>query len=206
MRLPLVDGQGNFGSVDGDPPAAMRYTESRLHKVAETLLRDIDRDTVDFIPNYDETQLEPAVLPAEYPNLLVNGAGGIAVGMATNIPPHNAGEVIDACIAYIKNPALSLDEMMEIVPAPDFPTGGIIMGRAGVRSAFETGRGSIVIRSITEIETHTNRDRIVIHELPYQVNKAQLLERIGELVRDKTIEGIGDIRDEIRSSWHARSH
>ncbi|MGB0181138.1 MAG: DNA gyrase subunit A [Candidatus Puniceispirillales bacterium] len=196
MRLPLVDGQGNFGSVDGDPPAAMRYTESRLHKVAETLLRDIDRDTVDFIPNYDETQLEPAVLPAEYPNLLVNGAGGIAVGMATNIPPHNAGEVIDACIAYIKNPALSLDEMMEIVPAPDFPTGGIIMGRAGVRSAFETGRGSIVIRSKTEIETHTNRDRIVIHELPYQVNKAQLLERIGELVRDKTIEGIGDIRDE----------
>lgn len=196
MRLPLVDGQGNFGSVDGDPPAAMRYTESRLHKVAETLLRDIDRDTVDFIPNYDETQLEPAVLPAEYPNLLVNGAGGIAVGMATNIPPHNAAEVIDACMAYINNPALSLDEVMEIVPAPDFPTGGIIMGRAGVRSAFETGRGSIIVRSKTEIEPHANRERIIIHELPYQVNKAQLLERIGEHVRDKTIEGISDIRDE----------
>jgi DNA gyrase subunit A len=196
MRLPLVDGQGNFGSVDGDPPAAMRYTESRLQKAAETLLRDIDRDTVDFIPNYDETQLEPAVLPAEYPNLLVNGAGGIAVGMATNIPPHNAGEVIDACMAYINNPALTLEEVMEIVPAPDFPTGGIIMGRAGVRSAFETGRGSIVIRSKTEIEPNANRERIVIHELPYQVNKAQLLDRIGELVRDKIVEGISDIRDE----------
>ncbi|MCE2517353.1 MAG: DNA gyrase subunit A [Alphaproteobacteria bacterium] len=197
MRVTLVDGQGNFGSVDGDPPAAMRYTESRLAKVAETLLRDIDRDTVDFIPNYDETQEEPSVLPAEYPNLLVNGAGGIAVGMATNIPPHNPTEVIDACMAYIRNPNITLDEVMEIVPGPDFPTGGIIMGRAGIRSAFETGRGSIPVRAKAEIETDArDRERILIHELPYQVNKAQLLERIGELVRDKTIEGISDIRDE----------
>ena len=195
MRVTLVDGQGNFGSVDGDPPAAMRYTESRLAKVAEALLRDIDRDTVDFIPNYDETQEEPSVLPAEYPNLLVNGAGGIAVGMATNIPPHNPTEVIDACMAYIRNPSITLDEIMDIVPGPDFPTGGIIMGRAGIRSAFETGRGSIPIRAKAEVEPG-DKDRIVIHELPYQVNKAQLLERIGELVRDKTIEGISDIRDE----------
>ena len=195
MRVRLVDGQGNFGSVDGDPPAAMRYTESRLARVAENLLRDIDRDTVDFIPNYDETQLEPSVLPAEYPNLLVNGAGGIAVGMATNIPPHNPTEVIDACIAYVQNPGITLDEVMEIVPGPDFPTGGIIMGRAGIRSAFETGRGSIPVRARAEVETG-DRDRIVVHELPYQVNKAQLLERIGELVREKSIEGISDIRDE----------
>ena len=195
MRVTLVDGQGNFGSVDGDPPAAMRYTESRLAKVAEYLLRDIDRDTVDFIPNYDETQMEPSVLPAEFPNLLVNGAGGIAVGMATNIAPHNPTEVIDACMAYIRNPAITLDEVMEIVPGPDFPTGGIIMGRGGIRSAFETGRGSIMVRARAEVETG-DRDRIIIHELPYQVNKAQLLERIGELVREKTIEGISDIRDE----------
>jgi DNA gyrase subunit A len=197
MRVPLVDGQGNFGSVDGDPPAAMRYTESRLDKVAESLLRDIDRDTVDFIPNYDETQEEPSVLPAEYPNLLVNGAGGIAVGMATNIPPHNPTEVIDACMAYIRNPQITLDEVMEIVPGPDFPTGGIIMGRRGIRSAFETGRGSIPVRGKAEVEsTARERERIIIHELPYQVNKAQLLERIGEMVREKTLEGISDIRDE----------
>ncbi|MGU9961982.1 MAG: DNA gyrase subunit A [Candidatus Puniceispirillales bacterium WSBS_2018_MAG_OTU23] len=197
MRVTLVDGQGNFGSVDGDPPAAMRYTESRLAKSAESLLRDIDRDTVDFIPNYDETQEEPSVLPAEYPNLLVNGAGGIAVGMATNIPPHNPTEVIDACMAYIRNPAITLEEVMEIVPGPDFPTGGIIMGRAGIRSAFETGRGSIPVRGKTEIESDAReRERIIIHELPYQVNKAHLLERIAELVRDKIIEGISDIRDE----------
>ena len=195
MRVTLVDGQGNFGSVDGDPPAAMRYTESRLAKVAEYLLRDIDRDTVDFIPNYDETQMEPSVLPAEFPNLLVNGAGGIAVGMATNIAPHNPTEVIDACMAYIRNPGITLDEVMDIVPGPDFPTGGIIMGRGGIRSAFETGRGSIMVRARAEVETG-DRDRIIIHELPYQVNKAQLLERIGELVREKTIEGISDIRDE----------
>ena len=197
MRVTLVDGQGNFGSVDGDPPAAMRYTESRLAKVSESLLRDIDKDTVAFIPNYDETQEEPSVLPAEYPNLLVNGAGGIAVGMATNIPPHNPTEVIDACMAYIKNPHITLEEVMEIVPGPDFPTGGIIMGRAGIRSAFETGRGSIPVRAKAEIETfNKDRERIVVHELPYQVNKAQLLERIGEMVRDKSIEGISDIRDE----------
>ena len=196
MRVPLVDGQGNFGSVDGDPAAAMRYTESRLHKVAENLLRDIERDTVEFIPNYDETQPEPAVLPAEYPNLLVNGASGIAVGMATNIPPHNPTEVIDACMAYIRNPQMTLDELLEIVPGPDFPTGGIIMGRGGIRSAFETGRGSVMMRSKTEIESTASRERILIHELPYQVNKAQLLERIGELVRDKIVEGIADIRDE----------
>ena len=197
MRVTLVDGQGNFGSVDGDPPAAMRYTESRLAKVAENLLRDIDKNTVDFIPNYDETQEEPSVLPAEYPNLLVNGAGGIAVGMATNIPPHNPTEVIDACMAYIRNPQITLEEVMEIVPGPDFPTGGIIMGRAGIRSAFETGRGSIPVRAKAEIETfNKDRERIVVHELPYQVNKAQLLERIGELVREKSIEGISDIRDE----------
>ena len=197
LRVTLVDGQGNFGSVDGDPPAAMRYTESRLDKVAESLLRDIDKNTVDFIPNYDETQEEPSVLPAEYPNLLVNGAGGIAVGMATNIPPHNPTEVIDACMAYIRNPQITLEEVMEIVPGPDFPTGGIIMGRAGIRSAFETGRGSIPVRAKAEIETfNKDRERIVVHELPYQVNKAQLLERIGELVREKSIEGISDIRDE----------
>jgi DNA gyrase subunit A len=197
MRVTLVDGQGNFGSVDGDPPAAMRYTESRLAKVAETLLRDIDKDTVDFIPNYDETQEEPSVLPAEYPNLLVNGAGGIAVGMATNIPPHNPTEVIDACMAYIRNPEITLEEVMKIVPGPDFPTGGIIMGRSGIRSAFATGRGSIPVRAKAEIETFDKeRERIVVHELPYQVNKAQLLERIGEMVRDKSIEGISDIRDE----------
>ncbi len=195
MRVTLVDGQGNFGSVDGDPPAAMRYTESRLAKVSETLLRDIDKDTVAFVPNYDETQQEPSVLPAEYPNLLVNGSSGIAVGMATNIPPHNPREVIDACMAYVANPNITLDEIMEIVPGPDFPTGGIIMGRSGIRSAFESGRGSIPVRARAEVEVG-DRDRIVVHELPYQVNKATLLERIAELVRDKVIEGISDIRDE----------
>ncbi|MGB2021274.1 MAG: DNA gyrase subunit A, partial [Candidatus Puniceispirillaceae bacterium] len=153
MRLPLVDGQGNFGSVDGDPAAAMRYTESRLARAAESLLRDIDKDTVDFIPNYDETQDEPSVLPAEYPNLLVNGAGGIAVGMATNIPPHNPGEVIRACMAIIQNPALSEEELMEIVPGPDFPTGALIMGRSGIRDAFRTGRGSVMMRARAEVQT-----------------------------------------------------
>ena len=197
MRLPLVDGQGNFGSVDGDPAAAMRYTESRLARAAESLLRDIDKDTVDFIPNYDETQDEPSVLPAEYPNLLVNGAGGIAVGMATNIPPHNPGEVIRACMAIIQNPALSEEELMEIVPGPDFPTGALIMGRSGIRDAFRTGRGSVMMRARAEVQTTArDREQIIITEIPYQVNKAQLLERIGELVREKTIEGISDIRDE----------
>ena len=197
MRVPLVDGQGNFGSVDGDPAAAMRYTESRLAKASESLLRDIDRDTVDYVPNYDETQLEPSVLPAEYPNLLVNGAGGIAVGMATNIPPHNPGEVILACQALIDNPDLNDEELMEIVPGPDFPTGALIMGRAGIRDAYKTGRGSVIMRARAEIRTDArDREAIYISEIPYQVNKAQLLERIGELVRDKTIEGISDIRDE----------
>lgn len=195
MRLMLVDGQGNFGSVDGDPPAAMRYTESRLAKSAECLLRDIDRDTVDFIPNYDETQAEPMVLPAEYPNLLVNGASGIAVGMATNIPPHNPAEVLDACMAYIRDPNISSDDLLKILPGPDFPTGGIIKGRAGINAAFATGRGSITVQAKTRVETTKQREQIIIDELPYQVNKAHLLERIGELVRDKVIDGITDIRD-----------
>ena len=197
MRLPLVDGQGNYGSVDGDPPAAMRYTESRLARAAESLLRDIDKDTVDFTANYDETQLEPTVLPAEYPNLLVNGANGIAVGMATNIPPHNPGEVIAACEAYIQNPGITIEELNQIVPGPDFPTGALIMGRAGIRDAYTGGRGSVIMRARAEVVIDSrDRESIIVHEIPYQVNKAQLLERIGELVREKTIEGISDIRDE----------
>ena len=197
MRLPLVDGQGNFGSVDGDPAAAMRYTESRLAKSAEFLLRDIDNKTVDYIPNYDETQLEPSVLPAEYPNLLVNGAGGIAVGMATNVPPHNPTEVITACQAVMRNPEITTEELIEIVPGPDFPTGALIMGRAGIRDAYNTGRGSVMMRAKAEIVTDSrDRETIIITEIPYQVNKAQLLERVGELVVEKTIEGISDIRDE----------
>ena len=197
MRLPLVDGQGNFGSVDGDPAAAMRYTESRLARSAESLLRDIDKNTVEFTANYDETQLEPTVLPAEYPNLLVNGANGIAVGMATNIPPHNPGEVIAACEAYIANPEITTEEINVIVPGPDFPTGGLIMGRHGIREAYANGRGSIIMRAKAEVQTNAkDREAIIIHEIPYQVNKAQLLERIGEMVREKTLEGISDIRDE----------
>ena len=197
MRVPLVDGQGNFGSVDGDPAAAMRYTESRLAKSSEFLLRDIDNKTVDFIPNYDETQLEPSVLPAEYPNLLVNGAGGIAVGMATNVPPHNPFEVISACQAVMRNPEISIEELMEIVPGPDFPTGALIMGRAGIRDAYTTGRGSVMMRAKAEVVTDAkDRESIIITEIPYQVNKAQLLERVGELVNEKTIEGVSDIRDE----------
>ena len=199
MRLMLVDGQGNFGSIDGDPPAAMRYTESRLARSSESLLRDIDKDTIDFIPNYDESQLEPSVLPAEFPNMLVNGAGGIAVGMATNIPPHNPGEVIRACKALIENPNTTLEELLEIIPGPDFPTAGLIMGRSGIREAFKTGRGSIIMRSKAEIiQTGKNLDRetIIISEIPFQVNKALVLEKIGELIRDKTIEGISDLRDE----------
>ncbi|MEX0502495.1 DNA gyrase subunit A [Alphaproteobacteria bacterium LSUCC0719] len=197
MRLPLVDGQGNFGSVDGDPPAAMRYTESRLARAAESLLRDIDKETVDFTENYDETQLEPTVLPAEYPNLLVNGANGIAVGMATNVPPHSPAEVIAACEAFIRNPDITVEELIEIVPGPDFPTGALIMGRAGIRDAYHTGRGSVIMRARAEVITDArDRETIIVTEIPYQVNKAQLLERIGELVREKTIEGISDIRDE----------
>lgn len=197
MRLPLIDGQGNFGSMDGDPPAAMRYTEARLAKTAETALEDIGKKTVDFHPNYDETTLEPTVLPARFPNLLINGAGGIAVGMATNIPPHNVGEAIDACIAYIKNPDISIDELIEIMPGPDFPTGGIIMGRSGCRAAFHTGRGSITVRARATVEeTRKDRMAIVITEIPYQVNKVRLIERIAECVNEKTVEGVTDLRDE----------
>ena len=197
MRVPLIDGQGNFGSVDGDAPAAMRYTEVRLARAATLLLDDIDQDTVDFQPNYDETEKEPKVLPARFPNLLVNGGNGIAVGMATNIPPHNPGEIIDATLALIADPDTPLDELMRIVPGPDFPTGGIIIGRSGIRTAFETGRGSITIRARAEFEEiRRDREAIIVTEIPYQVNKSTLLERIGELVRAKQIEGIGEMRDE----------
>ncbi len=197
MRLMLIDGQGNFGSVDGDAAAAMRYTECRLAKPAMALLTDIDQDTVDFQDNYDGNEHEPVVLPARFPNLLVNGAGGIAVGMATNIPPHNLGEVIDACFALIDNPALGIDDLINIIPGPDFPTGGIILGRSGIRSAYHTGRGSIVMRGKVEIETiRKEREAIVISEIPYQVNKATMIERMAELVREKKIEGIAELRDE----------
>jgi len=197
MRLPLVDGQGNFGSVDGDPPAAMRYTEVRLAKVANALLEDIDKDTVDFQDNYDNSEREPLVLPARFPNLLVNGAGGIAVGMATNIPPHNLGEVIDGAIALIGDPSLGLDDLIKIIPGPDFPTGGIILGRVGIRGAYQLGRGSIVMRGTHTIETlRKDREAIIITEIPYQVNKATMVEKIAELVREKKIDGIADLRDE----------
>ncbi len=197
MRVPLIDGQGNFGSIDGDPPAAMRYTESRMARAAALLLTDIDKDTVDFSPSYDESNEEPRVLPASYPVLLINGANGIAVGMATNIPPHNPTEIIDAALALIADPATTLDDLMKIVPGPDFPTGGIILGRAGIRSAFEGGRGSVVVRAKAAIEDmRGNRQCIAISEIPYQVNKTTLLERIAELVRSKQVEGITDLRDE----------
>jgi DNA gyrase subunit A len=197
MRVPLIDGQGNFGSVDGDMAAAMRYTESRLEKIAQSMLDDIDKDTVDFQPNYDSSEREPKVLPAKFPNLLVNGAGGIAVGMATNIPPHNLGEVIDACMALIDNPALGIDDLIGIIPGPDFPTGGIILGRQGIRAAYHLGRGSVVMRGKVTIEDiRKDRQAIVVTEIPYQVNKASMVERIAELVREKKIEGISDLRDE----------
>jgi DNA gyrase subunit A len=197
MRLPLIDGQGNFGSVDGDPPAAMRYTESRLARPALSLLEDIDSDTVDFQPNYDGKEREPAVLPARFPNLLVNGAGGIAVGMATNIPPHNLGELIDAVIALIDQPDMSVEDLIAIVPGPDFPTGGMILGRGGIRSAYMTGRGSILTRGKVEVETvRKEREALIVTEIPFQVNKASLVERIADLVREKRIEGIADLRDE----------
>ncbi|HEY1361527.1 MAG TPA: DNA gyrase subunit A [Xanthobacteraceae bacterium] len=197
MRLPLIDGQGNFGSVDDDPPAAMRYTECRLARSAMELLDDIDKETVDFQPNYDGNEKEPVVLPARFPNLLVNGAGGIAVGMATNIPPHNLGEVIDACIAMIDNPGLGFDELIDIIPGPDFPTGGIILGRSGIRAAYHGGRGSIVMRGKVEVETlRGDREAIIVSEIPYQVNKAAMVERIGELWREKKIDGIAALRDE----------
>ena len=200
INFPLVDGHGNFGSVDGDPPAAMRYTEARLTKLSAEMLRDLDKETVDFFPNFDGNEMEPAVLPARFPNLLVNGSDGIAVGMATNIPPHNLAEVIDGTIAMIDNPEITVDELMEHIPAPDFPTGGIIMGRGGIRKAYRTGQGNIVIRSKCEIEEHGTggnvRSRIVVTELPYQVNKAQLVETIANMVRDKRLEGISDVREE----------
>ncbi len=197
MRAPLIDGQGNYGSIDGDSPAAMRYTECRLEKISNVLLADIDKETVDFQVNYDGREREPMVLPARYPNLLVNGAGGIAVGMATNIPPHNLGEVIDACLAMIEKPDISLDELIEIVPGPDFPTGGLILGRAGIRSAYETGRGSVMMRGKVNIEQMGgDKEAIIVTEVPYQVNKASMVEKIAELVRDKRVEGISAVRDE----------
>jgi DNA gyrase subunit A len=197
LRVLLVDGQGNFGSMDGDPPAAMRYTESRLSKAAEALLEDIEKETVDFQDNYDGRAQEPVVLPARFPNLLVNGAGGIAVGMATNIPTHNLSEVIDACCAYVDDPALTIDDLMRLVPGPDFPTGGIILGRNGIREAYHFGRGSVVMRGRTHVEEiRKDREAIVITEVPYQVNKARMIERMAECVREKIIEGIADLRDE----------
>ena len=197
MSLPLIDGQGNFGSMDGDPPAAMRYTEARLARTAEALLRDIDRDTVDFQPSYDDSGREPTVLPAEFPNLLVNGAGGIAVGMATNIPPHNLGEIVDATIALVDNPDITVEELMVLVPGPDFPTGGLILGRAGIIEAYRTGRGSIQMRGRAAIEEiRAEREAIVITEVPYQQNKARLIERIAEVVHEKLVDGISALRDE----------
>jgi DNA gyrase subunit A len=197
MRLVLLDGQGNFGSMDGDPPAAMRYTEVRMDPAAEALLQDIDLNTVDYQSNYDETETEPVVVPARFPNLLVNGAGGIAVGMATNIPTHNLGEVIDACVAYVDDPNITVDGLMEHVPAPDFPTGGILLGSRGARDAYHTGRGSVTIRARTHFEGF-GRDRtaIVVDDIPYQVNKARLIEQIAQAARDKRIEGVAELRDE----------
>ncbi len=198
INCPLVDGHGNFGSVDGDPPAAYRYTEAKMSRLASEMLRDIDKETVDFYPNFDDTRMQPSVLPARFPNLLVNGADGIAVGMATNIPPHNLGEVIDGVIAQIDNPEIDIDELITKITAPDFPTGALIMGRSGIKQAYRTGRGSIILRAKTEIEEFNNgtRSRIVVTELPYQVNKAKLIETIADLVKDKKIDGISDINDE----------
>lgn len=197
LRMPLIDGQGNFGSVDGDPPAAQRYTECKLEKVAHSLLDDLDKETVDFRDNYDGTMSEPVVVPAKFPNLLVNGAGGIAVGMATNIPPHNLVEVLEGCTALIDNPAIELPELMQIIPGPDFPTGAMILGRSGIKSAYETGRGSVVMRGVARVEPmRGDREQIIITEIPYQVNKATMIEKMAELVREKRIEGISDLRDE----------
>ena len=201
LRYPLVEGQGNFGSIDGDGAAAMRYTEARMSKIMTELLRDIDKNTVDFYPNFDETLMQPRVLPCRFPNLLVNGTGGIAVGMATNIPPHNLGEVTDALCAMIDDPEISVEELMAYVQGPDFPTGGIVMGTAGVKQAYRTGRGRIVVRARAEIEQYKpNHARIIVTEIPYQVNKARLVERIAELVHEKKIDGIADLRDETDRS------
>ena len=197
MRYMLVDGHGNFGSVDGDPPAAYRYTEARMSRLSNEMLRDIDKETVDWDPNFDETRKEPRVLPSRFPNLLVNGSSGIAVGMATNIPPHNLREVIGACVAVLDNPEATLADLMEHIKGPDFPTRGIIMGRSGIRSAYETGRGKVVIRARTEFEEYgKDRVRIIVSELPYQVNKRQLIKNIADQVKDKRLEGISDLRDE----------
>jgi len=197
LRYTLIDGHGNFGSVDGDPPAAMRYTEARLSRISTEMMRDINKDTVDFKPNFDEHEIEPVVLPSRFPNLLVNGSSGIAVGMATNIPPHNLGEVIDGIIKAIDNPDVTIDELNEIIKGPDFPTGGEIVGTSGIREAYNTGKGRIVVRAVAEIEEYSgNRQRIVVTELPYQVNKARLIERIAQLVKEKKIDGISDLRDE----------
>jgi DNA gyrase subunit A len=197
MRVMLVDGQGNFGSIDGDPAAAMRYTEVRLSRAAHYMLADINENTVDFRDNYDNSEREPVVLPARIPNLLVNGAGGIAVGMATNIPPHNLGEVIDGTIALIDDETMTVEDLNQIIKGPDFPTAGIILGRSGIRSAYATGRGSVVMRGrVTTEEIRKDRHALIIHAIPYQVNKASMIEKIADLVREKRIEGISDIRDE----------
>ena len=198
MRTPLVDGQGNFGSVDGDSPAAMRYTEVRLARVASQMLDDLDKETVDFLPNYDGSESEPMVLPTKVPNLLLNGTSGIAVGMATNIPPHNLGELVDAVTAQIENPEITISELMNHMPGPDFPTGGFILGREPIKSAYETGRGILKLRAKARIEKQKKGDKeiIIVEELPYQVNKAKLAERIADLVREEKIKGISDIRDE----------
>ena len=198
LRYMLVDGQGNFGSIDGDSPAAMRYTEIRMSKIAHDLLADLDKETVDYVPNYDGTELIPEVMPTRIPNLLVNGSSGIAVGMATNIPPHNIGEIINACLALVANPDLSIDELMEHVPGPDFPTAGIINGKAGIVEAYRTGRGRIYVRAraVVERDEKSGRETVIVHELPYQVNKARLIEKIAELVKEKKIDGISELRDE----------
>ena len=198
INFPLVDGHGNFGSVDGDGAAAYRYTEARLSKLANEMLREIEKDTVDFYPNFDDTEMQPVVLPSRIPNILVNGSDGIAVGMATNIPPHNLAECLDGCIALMDNPDITVEELMEFIPAPDYPTGGVLMGRAGIKQAYRTGKGGFVLRAKCEIEEFNNgtRERIVATEIPYQVNKANLVKSIADLVKDKKIEGISDVKDE----------
>ncbi|MBR2877963.1 MAG: DNA gyrase subunit A, partial [Clostridia bacterium] len=196
LRYPLIDGHGNFGSIDGDPPAAYRYTEARMSKISMEMLTDIEKETVDFMPNFDESRKEPVVLPSRFPNLLVGGSSGIAVGMATNIPPHNLGETIDACIAMIDNPEIDVEGLMEYVKGPDFPTGGIVYGVSGIRAAYKTGRGKVIVRAKAEIEEHGNKEQIIVSEIPYVVNKKRLIEHIAELVKNKVIEGISDLNDE----------